>query len=322
MDERNVVGTVTMLRRYPTKSMLGEARAALTVTARGIVGDRAWAVLDGETGKVASAKRPKLWRGLLGCAARTLDEGDGAVEIKLPDGTTRRAGDPDLDGRLSVLTGRAVRLASAPPAGAELDRSHPEEVLAKGLDADVASDILKLGGGAPSGTSFDYAPLHLITSATLDAISAVLPDGAIETVRYRPNVVIRSPSGASGFVENDWVGATIRIGAAMALRVILQTPRCAIPTLSHGALPPRPGALRVTADYNRVEIPGFGNQPCAGVYAEVLHEGTVREAIPSSSIDPVTVATYRLFSPARLPNRRSRWQERRSRSAAPWPGCG
>ncbi len=274
-----------MLSRYPTKSMLGEAQDMLAVAARGVVGDRAWAVLDEATGKVASAKRPKLWRGLLGCAARTRGEEDGgAVEIELPDGTVRRAGDPELDGLLSALLGRAVRLASRPPDAAEIDRSFPEEVLAEGLGADVEFSNLTLGGGAPPGTFLDYAPLHLITSTTLDSIGAALPDGApegtIEAARYRPNVVIRSADGDVGFPENRWVGDTVRIGDSVALRVILQTPRCAIPMLAHGALPPRPGALRATAERNRVEIPGFGNQPCAGVYAEVLQGGMIREGDP------------------------------------------
>jgi uncharacterized protein YcbX len=282
MSDRSerTIGTVAVLSRYPAKSMLGEARGTLAVAARGIVGDRAWAVLDDATGKVASAKRPKLWRGLLGCAARTLGEENqagGAVEIELPDGTTRRAGDPELDGLLSTLTGRAVRLASLPPDGAEIDRSFPEEVLAEGLGADVEFSLLTLGGGAPPGTFLDYAPLHLITSTTLDSIGAALPDGAIEATRYRPNVVVRTPGDDAGFPENAWVGGTLRIGDAVVLRVVLQTPRCAIPMLAHGALPPRPGALRATAERNRVEIPGFGNQPCAGVYAEIVQEGTIRE---------------------------------------------
>ncbi len=77
MSDRSerTIGAVATLSRYPAKSMLGEACKALTVAARGIVGDRAWAVLDEATGKVASAKRPKLWRDLLGCTARTLDKG-------------------------------------------------------------------------------------------------------------------------------------------------------------------------------------------------------------------------------------------------------
>ena len=281
-----IVGTVATLHRYPVKSMLGETCGALAVTARGLAGDRAWAVLDEATRKVASAKRPKLWSGLLACAARILGEenqtGDGGapVEITLPDGMRRRAGDPDLDKRLSTLTGRAVRLASVPLDEAELDRSHPEALLAEGLNEDVASDILKLGAGAPPGTFFDYAPLHLITTATLDGLSAALPGDAAEPVRYRANVIIRSPGGTPDFPENGWVGGTVRIGEAMALRVILQTPRCAIPMLAHGTLPPRPGAVRAAAERNRVEIPGFGNQPCAGIYAEVLCEGVIRKDDP------------------------------------------
>ncbi|MBV8614412.1 MAG: MOSC domain-containing protein [Acetobacteraceae bacterium] len=294
MDHRNeyIAGTVAMLRRYPVKSMLGETCRALVATARGLAGDRAWAVLDGTTGKVASAKRPKLWGGLLACAARTLDEESQSssagvpVEITLPDGTKHRAGDPDLDRRLSTLIGRAVQLASVPPDEAELDRSHPEALLAEGLDEDVASDILKLGAGAPPGTFFDYAPLHLVTTATLNGLSAALSDGAVEPARYRANIVIRSPASTPDFPENRWVGGTVRIGDTTVLRIILQTPRCAIPMLAHGRLPPRPGVVRAAAERNRIEIPGFGNQPCAGAYAEVLREGTVREG------DPV------VFSPA------------------------
>ncbi|MGH7152512.1 MAG: hypothetical protein ACREF3_01185, partial [Acetobacteraceae bacterium] len=63
----------------------------------------------------------------------------------------------------------------------------------------------------------------------------------------------------------------------VALRVILQTPRCSIPMLAHGPLPARTAALRVLAERNRVDIPGFGDQPCAGVYVSVLQEGTIRK---------------------------------------------
>ncbi len=267
MTNEQHVGTVATLYRYPVKSMLGEGCGALAVSQRGAAGDRAWAILDAATGKVASAKRPKLWRGLLGCGARTLD--DGAVEISLPDGAVHRAGDPALDDRLSALTARAVRLSGTPPAAVEIDRSHPEAQLAAGLDADVASDILVLGAAAPPGSFLDYAPLHLVTSATLDGL-----DGG-EAARYRPNIVIRSPSGTAWFPENAWLGGTLQVGEAI-LRVILQTPRCAVPALAHGALPSRPGALRTAAERNRVDVPGFGYQPCAGVYAEVLRDGVIR----------------------------------------------
>lgn len=272
------VGTVEILRRFPVKSMLGEVHETLTVSTRGIAGDRAWAVLDQVTGKVASAKGARLWRGLLTCSAQISPGKNGATAtlVTMPDGPRHEAGDPALDSLMSALTGRTVRLISVPPHDAEVDRAHPEAQLAEGLDADVASDILKLGAAAPPGTFFDYAPLHLLTTATLDGLAAT-PGDPVEDLRYRANVVIRSPAGTVGFVENDWVDGTIRIGESVALLVVLQTPRCVIPTLAHGPLPSRPGALRAAADCNRVEIPGFGNQPCAGVYAQVLQGGNIHQ---------------------------------------------
>ena len=190
-DER-CVGTVARVDRYPVKSMRGEACEVGMLTERGMIGDRAWAVLDLETGKVASAKRPKLWRGLLACGARTIADGRH-VEVVLPDGSCHYVGDRLLDRTLSALMGRQIQVSAVPPFVAEVDRAHPEALLTTGPDAEVASDILKLGAAAPPGTFFDYAPLHLVTTATLDGLSEALPDGPVESARYRPNIVIRSP---------------------------------------------------------------------------------------------------------------------------------
>ena len=55
---------VVALWRYPVKSMMGEDLNSLEVASRGIVGDRTYALVDAETGKVASAKNPKKWPGL------------------------------------------------------------------------------------------------------------------------------------------------------------------------------------------------------------------------------------------------------------------
>ena len=56
---------------------------------------------------------------------------------------------------------------------------------------------------------------------------------------------------------------------------MLPTPRCAIPTLEHGPLPRDPAALRSLMAQNRVEVPGFGVLPAAGVYATVERSGPV-----------------------------------------------
>jgi uncharacterized protein len=58
---RTAMGTVVSLWRYPVKSMLGEELNSSYVTERGLVGDRVYAVIDKQTGKVASAKNPRKW---------------------------------------------------------------------------------------------------------------------------------------------------------------------------------------------------------------------------------------------------------------------
>jgi len=57
------------LWRFPVKSMLGEELDAVDVAERGILGDCACALIDEQTGKVVSAKHPKLWPDMLGCRA-------------------------------------------------------------------------------------------------------------------------------------------------------------------------------------------------------------------------------------------------------------
>ena len=154
-----MLGTVTMLRRYPVKSMLGEDVPASDVTGRGLAHDRALALVHPETGKVASAKNPRLWRGLLKLAA-AVDPGSGVtgvgaagsgVRITLPDGKTVCSADPGIDAVLSEVLGQPVTLDRHPAAHAALDRAVPEEVLRDGVTALVAVETgaarRRLSGG-------------------------------------------------------------------------------------------------------------------------------------------------------------------------------
>ena len=63
---RILVGEVLSLWRYPVKSMLGEKLNEVDVISKGILGDRAYALWDRETERIASAKNPKKWATLLG----------------------------------------------------------------------------------------------------------------------------------------------------------------------------------------------------------------------------------------------------------------
>ena len=276
-----MLGTVAALRRYPVKSMLGEGVDAGDVTFTGLAGDRQLAVVSRATGKIASAKFPRLWRDLLTLSAAAADDpaADGAVRITLPEGKIVWSSDADVDAVLSGLLDQPVTLTATPVPGAALDRAVPEAVLRDGVDAQVPAELIEIGGGGPPGSFVDFAPLHLLTTSTLDRIAELSPHGRADLERYRPNVVIRT--AAAGFTENDWLERILRVGDDLVLRVIARTPRCAVPTLAHGALPRDPDALRVLARHNRVEpLDSVDPEPCAGVYAEVLRPGRIRAGDP------------------------------------------
>ena len=276
-----MLGTVATLRRYPVKSMLGEDVDAGEVAFTGLVGDRRLAVVSRTTGKIASAKFPRLWRDLLTLSVASPDDPsvDSAVRITLPTGKTILSSDADADAILSDLLDQPVTLTATTPAGATLDRAVPEAVLRDGIDAEVPATLIELGAGSPPGTFVDFAPLHLLTTSTLDRIAELSPQGRVDLERYRPNIVIRT--AAAGFVENDWFGRILRMGEDLVLRVIARTSRCALPTLVHGSLPRDTDALRVLARHNRVEpMDSLDPEPCAGVYAEVLSPGPIRTGDP------------------------------------------
>lgn len=257
---------ISALRRHPVKSMLGEEPPELTVGPAGVDGDRALALLDAATGRVATAKHPRLWRRLLHCSARTVD--GGGVLVTLPDGRVLPA--QDADDALGALLGRPVRLTAVRSAGASVERPDPEDVLAHGLDAELDAPLLEIAQGSPGGTFVDHSPVHLITTATLGHLG-------VEALRYRPNLVLAEDGPP--FAENTWLGRELVLGD-VRLRVTLPTPRCSVPTLEHGDLPRAPHAVRGPMAQNRVDVPGFGVLPCAGAYAEVVEGGTLRVGTP------------------------------------------
>ena len=87
------VGAVKALWRFPVKSMRGEKLEAADVTETGLVGDRAYALIDPETGKVMSGKNPRLGPNLLGCRAAFVEAPQAGAEpppvrITLPNGAS------------------------------------------------------------------------------------------------------------------------------------------------------------------------------------------------------------------------------------------
>lgn len=273
-----VLGTVGALWRYPVKSMMGEELNAVPVTDRGLLGDRAYALVDAADGKVATAKNPRKWPRLFDFRAAYVDAPRvGAplppVGITLPDGTPVTNEQQELNQILSGALNREVTLDAAARGQQEtVESTFPNPWVPKaeeywpdmeGLDfRDTVTDF-----DLPEGTFFDLGVVHVLTTATLDRLRELYPSGRFEVRRFRPNVVVHTADGVADFVENAWIGRTLALGETVRLSITGPCPRCVMTTLPQGDLPRDVGILRTAAQENQAHV---------GVYASVARGGTVR----------------------------------------------
>ena len=179
---------------------------------------------------------------------------------------------PDLAQVLSRALGREVSFAEA-QHDEDSSRAQAEEYWPdmEGLDyRDTVTDF-----ELPAGMFFDLAVVHLLTTATIERLRALYPEGRFEVRRFRPNIVVSTGPDQRGFVENEWIGHTVAIGSDVRLRITGPCPRCVMTTLPQGDLPKDAGILRAAAQHNGANV---------GVYADVIAGGTTRRG------DPVMVA--------------------------------
>ena len=287
------VGSVAGLWRFPVKSMRGELLEQAELTAQGLVGDRAYALIDADTGKVVSAKSVRQFPDLLGCRAAFVEPPQSGrelppVRIALPDGTSVTSSSSDAERVLSAYFRRDVTLARAAPEDFTIDQYHPD---VEDLDPEGHRDTLveqKLGSAffaqaglaspVPVGSFFDLFPVSVLTTSTLEQLNELRPQTRFDQRRFRMNVIVGAKD--AGFVENDWIGRELAIGDAVRLRVALPDPRCVMTTLAQDDLPKDTDVLRTLTRHNRVQVGAAGQFPCAGVYAVVEAPGTMRTGDP------------------------------------------
>jgi len=272
------LGAVVSLWRYPVKSMMGEQLNVAAVMERGLLGDRAYALVDSSDGKIASAKNPRKWPSLFAFRATFLKPSGGSaqmppVRITLPDGAIMTSEQSDLHQVLSKALNREVTLAvtersqvvgvqSSGPASstAKAEEYWPD---IEGLDhRDTVTDF-----ALPTGTFFDCATVHLLTTATLNRLRDFYPQGRFEVQRFRPNIVVDLVGGEKSFAEQAWIGRTLAIGDEVRLSITGPCGRCVMTTLAQGDLPTDSGILRTAVQHNQGHV---------GVYAAVVRCGTIR----------------------------------------------
>jgi uncharacterized protein YcbX len=272
------IGAVVSLWRYPVKSMMGEELQTAQVRDYGLLGDRAYALLDRADGKVATAKNPRKWPNLFAFRATFIEPpGSGAevppVRMTLPDGSIVTSTQRDCHQALSQALNREVTLAAtAHGQMAGVPASMPVSWTAtaeeywpdmEGLEhRDAVTDF-----ALPPGTFFDCATVHLLTTATLNRLRDYYPHGRFEVQRFRPNIVVDPADGGQGFVEDAWIGQTLAIGDEVRLSVTGPCGRCVMTTLAQEALPQDPEILRTAVHHHQGQV---------GVYAAVVRGGTIR----------------------------------------------
>jgi uncharacterized protein len=175
VTSHRTIGRVAAVHRYPVKSLSGETLDEARFDARGVAGDRWWAVRDPD-GKLGSGKSTRRFRRMPGLLELTAEYDGEALVVTFPDGRELGPG-PALDEALSSHVGRRVAL------GAESEVSH-----------------------------FDDGPVHLVTTSAVRAVEE--EHGArVDARRFRANLLL--DDGANDGTEDRWLGARLAVGDAL-----------------------------------------------------------------------------------------------------------
>jgi hypothetical protein len=206
------IGRIAELWRYPVSSLRGERLDQALLDGQGVAGDRIWGVFDAAGGDVASPDSEKRWRPTPELQSRLMH---GEVEIAADDGQWQRADTSEAAQAASDFLGFPVNLRpyETPFAGGEV---------------------------APR---YARANLHMLTTASLHKLQKLVPDDVkVDVRRFRPNIVIETEAGLDGFVETEWIGRSLAIGA---IRIAVSEPcaRCSFVALGQAELSFAPPVL-------------------------------------------------------------------------------
>ncbi len=235
---------VVGLWRYPVKSMQGEAVGAVRLEARGVAGDRMFAVRDVASGTVVSAKRDGR---VLEGRARTAA---GAVLVDVP-GTGELPPGETLDAALSRWLGREFRLVEADYARAARFESQS--------DAERDDSPSECWEGVP-GSFVDSSPVHVVGLDELASVEAECPELSWDVRRFRPNVLVERAVALTP-------GSSLRMGTG-AVEVVKPCARCVMTTRAQpGGIARELGVLRHLASARGNEL---------GVHVRIIRPGDVR----------------------------------------------
>ena len=267
------IGTIESIFRYPIKSLGGEKLSDAIIDENGVEGDRTFAFKDCESGFIVSCKHPIKWEKIIELSA-TLNQGNSVVVKDIDNEVITEK--EEIESKIRELTSRKVELISVKDnlgkQYRESDRSNIDEV-----GTTIKQEPLSIVGN--KNYFFDFAPLHIITTSSLNHISTFYNKGDFNVQRFRPNLLIKT-TNLNKFEENEWIGKKIRIGRNLEIKIVEPTPRCVFTTLKQGELEKDRKILKTIAQNSFAKrftfFPGETLKGTLGVYSIVLKKGSVK----------------------------------------------
>lgn len=266
------VGKIEEILRYPVKSLGGEHLPNAQVTEEGIEGDRIFALKEIATDFIVSAKNPRKWQETLQFKASLSNTQELRVQYGLEGAllTQKTA----IEKAISEKTQHEVQLVtqSSQQGTREADRSPIDQ-----LGSVINQEPLAIA--AKEGQFFDFAPLHILTTSSLQKMRQIYPEGDFAVPRFRPNLLINTGSEAD-FVENNWVGKQIKIGEALTIKIVDPCPRCVMTTLTQGDIAQDRKIIKSIVQANSAESrtykPGTLFKGVLGVYGIIIKIGAIQ----------------------------------------------
>ena len=242
---------VTALATTPVKGMRVVACEALELERAGVPGNRRFHVID-ERGRLINAKH----LGVLCAIVATCE--DGELSLTFPDGAVVR-------GVVALGEPIETRFFSRPAQARPVLGPWSEALSAFG-----GQPLRLVEGENRAGVDRGRkGAVSLISRASLAGLAEVAGTGEIDARRFRMLVEI---DGVEAHAEDAWVGARVRIGAAL-VRFGGHVGRCSITTLDPDSGEPDLPTLDLLRSY-RSGLDTTEPLPF-GVYGEVLEPGRV-----------------------------------------------
>ncbi len=273
---RQQIGRVAALGRYPVKSMLGEQLDEVEFTERGAIGDRAWALRELATGRIASAKKfPGLFDFRATFESPPHEGPLPPVKIQLLGRRTIHAEDADASEVISEALGRQMKLERS--AGVSRERAGidprtvfadvPVEKVIPGLTAETLPDHFRL----EAASFYDSAVMHVIATGTLRHMASMAPGSAFDARRFRPSILVGTGARADAFLEDEWLGGTLFVGDGLKIVKMQPALRCVMTTQPQENL---------GRDYQILRTAAYHHKANVGVFASIERGGLVRLGDP------------------------------------------